>query len=681
MKKFIITLFSFVSVLCLSLCVIVGAGCGETSSGNSSKPGSFKDFTNETVTAYYGDFFSLDDYAKVYDDKGNLYSVKAAVKDSKGNQVDLLQNKFKITDITGYTIELSILDENDGKVLKTRTVTVNTKDYDAPYITLGNLTTNATENEKVTFPLWFDSKDENFTSAVEVTKLYYDSEMQDYDETSDKNVAFTVEYSSRAESAAFNVGSAGRYKVSALAWNGLSERTQDTFVREKSFYVDVIPEPAVNAIETFDTASSKSAAYGSNRNSMNPTAKWHEEFQGKQGIIELKKSEFKNITWGKQSVNLHCFNLKSSFRDSSFYAENESWDYISVILFVKSEKETAQVCCSGYPDGSQVVKTNEWQELKIEKKWAQFFSEGGDRNQTTLANWLSKDGGKCSWWGFLSIVADETEDITLYVDRIAYDNEMVISTTENVTVGDEVTISTKVGEVTEGFIYTVKYPFAKEETQVTNGKFIANKSGAYVITAKGTVYGFYRSESITVNIVAANEIEGFNSAESIVSAVGLNKNGVFSKKEVVSNAEWLETFNDKNGVLKFTSIKYDADNKTHEYFIKSSFRDESFYLTEEWDYISVIIYIEGNANEQVTIGHSRFMAGSETVNCNEWIEFKISKATAVNMVNGRNMENFASKMSASGTKDSWLHALVAISGEQNSPKTIYLDSISYEKNS
>lgn len=674
MKKIIITLFSVVSALCLSLCVITG--CGEHDSGK----GSFKDFTDKTVTAYYGDFFSLEEYSKFTDSKGNLYSVKAVVKDSSGNVVELLQGSFKISDANGYKIELSVLDENTGAVIKTSTLTVNTKDYDAPYISLGNLTTNAMEDASITFPLWFDSRDENFTSAVEVTKLYYDSEMQDYDETSDKNVSFTVNYTSRSESATFNVGSAGRYKVSALAWNGLSERTQDTFVREKSFYVDVIPEPEVNAVETFDTASSKSAAYGSNRNSINPTAKWHEEFQGKTGVIELKTSEFKNSTWNKEPVNLQCFNLKSSYRDESFYANDDSWDYISVMLYVKSEKETAQVCCSGYPDGSSVLKTNEWQELKIDKKWALFFSEGGTRNQISLSNWLSKDGGKCSWWGFLSIVADETEDITLYVDRIAYDNEMVISVSENAAVGSEVTVSTKVGKVTEGFTYTVKYPFAKEETQVTNGKFIADKSGAYTITAKGTVYGFYRTESVTVNIVSANEIEGFNSSESIVSAVGVNKNNVFSKKEVVSNAEWLETFNGKNGVLKFKSIKYDSDHKSYEYFIKSSFRDEDFYLTEDWDYISVILYVEGSENETVKIGHSRYMADTETVNCNEWIEFKIAKATAVNMVNGKTMENFASKISASGTKDTWLHSLIAIEGEASSPRAVYFDSVTYEKN-
>ena len=119
--------------------------------------------------------------------------------------------------------------------------------------------------------------------------------------------------------------------MTVSAHNG-TEKAQDTFVREKSVYIDVISIPTANEIESFETPASKFSAYSVNvqgnpsKGYLNTTGVWYPHFEGRYGVLEIKPSKYTAKTSNNSAKD--GYHLQSSFRDESFYATNESWDYV-----------------------------------------------------------------------------------------------------------------------------------------------------------------------------------------------------------------------------------------------------------------------------------------------------------------------------------------------------------------
>lgn len=697
-KKIAFAVIAVIGALCMAL-----IGCSGKKGGDGGVK--LKDFADVTVEAVYGDNFSLVEYLSAVDEDGNVYGVSAELKDNAGNAVECLNNEFEITDKTGYTVLLSALNANDGSVIKTRTLTIVTVDSASPYINLGTVAPNATVGDDITVAMTFDSRTEDYTTSVSVKRLGYNSVTQDFDEALADDVQ--TDYVSKHTSVSFNVNKSGRYKISVNAWNG-TEKTENTSVREKAAYIDVISVPYASEIESFDTAASKKAAYGANKATQNETAVWHESFNGRSGVLELKharwyageKKSDDNTKWVYRPK--HEYLIKSSFRDETFYSDNDNWDYISVHMFVAGESgEKVTVSCSKYETEPKEINCNEWTEYRISKKSALFLSEGGERNQATLASWLSADGKKCGANSLIAIVSEsETPARKIYLDGIFYESDMKIS--HSVGSDGTVIVSASAGTETDGFEFSVKKPNSADFTKLDGNTFKADISGTYVLTASKVINGYLRTESTNVVIAEPNEIESFGSAESVSAAYGDKTLGNVNKKTQNATAVWHESFQGRNGVLELgPSAWFAGERKSgsttewqytpkHAYHIKSSFRDETFYSDNgEWDYISVRIYVAGEQNERVKVSCGNYLAQTE-LKCNEWTEFRITKQNALfnagTNTGNRTQETLAWYLSNNGlyqvgsqTKCS-TNPLIAIEAESETPaRKIYLDKISYER--
>lgn len=460
-----------------------------------------------------------------------------------------------------------------------------------------------------------------------------------------------------------------------------------------------------NVIEDFNSASSIVAAYSLNKNAVpekntqNETAEWLATFANKYGVLKLNAT--RKVTINK--VDIQEYHIKSSFRDSSFYVDKE-WDYLSVILYVAGEEgETVEI---GYSQGmgnyntfgNMVVNCNEWVELKVAKKTAlSMISKDSDGNQTmeTFAKKMSVDDRTESWRH--SLIGIKTEkDMTVYIDKVTYESETNITCTEQ---DGTVTLSAAYGEITDGFAYSVKKPNGNTEN-ITGNTYTLTDGGVYTFTASATIYGVVHTAQKQVVFHAANEIDGFHTSDSVVAAFGKNKN------TQLESAEWLESFEGRNGVIKLGRYEYfegSIKNEKYEYTpknlynIKSSFRDNTFYNNdEEWDYISIWIYVVGESNQTVNVCLTKYGNCSTVVNCNTWTEVKFEKANTLFLSEGkdssgnylRNQTSLSDWLASTGPTKvdgqyiSSYNSFLGIELEdyKNEDVTIYLDSITYEKN-
>ena len=696
-KRIAIILLTFVGILCIGIC-----GCVNESK-NQTKDSLFSGFTDSTIDVFYGEFFSIEEFLKAYDENGKAYSVAAIVKDSAGNRISLLKNSFTVTDATGYTIELSLLDEDNGSILKTRNVTVVTKDNPAPFITIGNVVETAVIGDTINVPLSFISKSDNFTSIVKVERLNFDTALQDYKETGAESV--DCDYRSKDEEVTFIVNKSGRYKVTVSAHNG-TEKAQDTFVREKSVYIDVISIPTANEIESFETPASKFSAYSVNvqgnpsKGYLNTTGVWHPQFEGRYGVLEIKPSKYTAKTSNNSAKD--GYHLQSSFRDESFYATNESWDYVSVWVYVEgAENEEVTMSTSWYNTCKTTVKCNEWVEYRLNKTGALNVSVlNGIKSQEVIAKWLAyRINGSTAPLLAIDTESESIGNRKIYIDSISYDKAITFKASGKAETGSSITLTASAtGNISEGFEYSVKKPGSKDYEGISGNTFVPTEAGVYEFKATRIIDGVKRSEIIEIVIGASNAIESFDSESSVNAAYGLNAKGNPDKNSLNATAVWHSEYSGKQGVLELQPSGYYSSSsaKRDLYHLKSSFRDGTYYAdNDDWDYISIWLYVEGTENEEVKISVSLYGSCQVTVKCNEWVEFRIDKERARSLsssstyvdqsgatVSGKNQQTLAYWMSKEENSITLRAPLIAIdtASTEKTTRKIFVDKISYEKN-
>lgn len=660
MRKLAILGLSVASALCFTL-----AACKD----NESKEINFVDFENTSVNVELGESFSLREYMKVYDDQNVLYSANVELLNSQGSAVEHLAYEFTIEDNKGYTVILSVCDPVTGEVLKMRTVTLVVVDESAPYISVGDMPEYGLAGEEVKIPLSFTDANDNYNTAVIVNKIDYNLSIKDYDES--LATPMDVEYESKAKQASFTPEKPGRYKVTIEAWEGAEKESAvqsgKNIYRAKTFYYEVKGEVSQGEIEGFDAPETVTAAYNYNPNAeeskkvyktdsngvpakykdgkwvalsetelqdlptygtvdykamQNDSAVWHEEFAGKFGVLALNSTN-KTGAGTEQSPYSYEYYIKSTYRNSNFYR------------YGVDENGDTDTSVSWEND-------NRWNYLSV---WVYVKGENGEKVTLSGRYNTGKSEIDCNSWYELKLKKTECNTAlgnpyNVFADGNLTFNALLLSTGNH-----------------EIYLDKIAYEWSEEFHTVP---------------------------------LADNEVEAFSTQNTLVGAYGINANSKPDKNTKNQNAQWHAEFAGKQGVVSLKPTE--TSGYGGHYYLCSMTRADSFYRYGvdasgnadksidwrddiRWDYLSVWVYIVGEENEQVEIS-GRWDLSATTVQCNSWVELKLSKDYLGNSTNG-GMKNPFYTLSATNNNNNVPLFIVGEGTEAN--YTVYVDKISYEK--
>lgn len=454
-----------------------------------------------------------------------------------------------------------------------------------------------------------------------------------------------------------------------------------------------------NVIEDFNSASSIVAAVGKyvddkgvtvfSKEHTNESAEWHAEFNGRYGVLSLTPINYYS------EYTLQQYRFKSSIRNENFYVDNwDNWDYISVWIYIPGVAGEYVTVTSKHTDGATAVACNEWFEYKISKDNAKLIGGDTSSGAQNIANMLACD--KNSTWvnNFLSLKLGENDNRTIYLDRVSYEKDTVALTyTGDVKQNSDITISATYGTITDGFTYFVKEPDKTAFVQLNSTTYNLSKGGVYTFKAICTSNNAEHMATLELVVYADNEIECFSTSDSIKAAYG-NSND--SKGTQNPTAVWHKSFKGRNGVLELGRANYYESGQANCYHVKSTFRDNTFYTNnEEWDYISIWVYVAGEEDSSVTIGLTQYFATSYSIFCNAWTEIKFYKDKLHSISGGKdsngnvleNQTSLSDWLASTGPTKvnnyamSTYNSFISIKNDDKEKDiTIYLDSITYEKN-
>ena len=463
---------------------------------------------------------------------------------------------------------------------------------------------------------------------------------------------------------------------------------------------------AESVIENFIQSNTNKSAYGLNeknnpsRFTVNASGVWHPQFEGRYGVLEIKPSKYTAKTSNNSAKD--GYHLQSSFRDESFYATNESWDYVSVWVYVEgAENEEVTMSTSWYNTCKTTVKCNEWVEYRLNKTGALNVSVlNGIKSQEVIAKWLAyRINGSTAPLLAIDTESESIGNRKIYIDSISYDKAITFKASGKAETGSSITLTASAtGNISDGFEYSVKKPGSKDYEGISGNTFVPTEAGVYEFKATRIIDGVKRSEIIEIVIGASNTIESFDSESSVNAAYGLNAKGNPDKNSLNATAVWHSEYSGKQGVLELQPSGYYSSSsaKRDLYHLKSSFRDGTYYAdNDDWDYISIWLYVEGTENEEVKISVSLYGSCQVTVKCNEWVEFRIDKERARSLsssstyvdqsgatVSGKNQQTLAYWMSKEENSITLRAPLIAIdtASTEKTTRKIFVDKISYEKN-
>lgn len=658
MKKWKLLVLSALCISCFSV-----AACQK----EEEKTNELVGFVDETVEIELGDIVSLRDFLEVYDEENNLYRATFELTDSSGSSVTLLANEFTVQDALGYTLVLSAHDPKTGEIIATRTVQLKTVDKSAPLITVGDMVEYGVIGEEIYVPLVFDDASQVYSTSVTAMRIPYSVAKNEYDESAAQKVA--VEHVSKGDGASFTPTLQGRYKILIEAWDGTDKAAaQEAEVyRSKEMYLEV--KTSEGEIEGFDLPSTTVAAYGVNPDTdkaektlAGNSVEWHETFNGRDGVISMKPA--KTNTYGG------AYYLRSTTKTTDFYKygtridKNTLWNYVSAWIYVDGEAgETVEV--SGeYDYDKRTIPCNAWYEYRIGMDY--FVKRSWNRPWDTFST-----EPNVSWdnRSFLYVGEDATADYTVYIDCFSYEKDEEISV--NVALdasGSVAMINVSENAGYDGALDGATYEYvvrgygtqeqwnetkqAMETVEITNtftvfnGKFIPTPEYteyAIGVWAKcnGTDHFAFTSYSVVIqNAMPANEIEGFYFEDSKTAAYGkrneedLTQSTYATKDYVNDTAQWWETFAGRTGVISLQGVR---THKTYGslFYLRSTMRDSGFYKyskkdntitwtnsEQTWDYISIWLYVKGEAGEKVFVG-DQYQVNKQEVDCNTWVELRL----------------------------------------------------------
>ncbi len=220
-------LLTFLSALCV---VLFAIGCGECSAP-SNHDALFKQFKDEEITLSLGGNYRLE-LAPIADEEV-YYEVFASVVDAQGNEIDVSNGYFTVTDTGGYVI---IYTAKRGEETRQREVTVVVKNEREPNVIIGDCDTTYEVGDTFTFPTVtvYDLAGEALTPSMGVYKVVGDEKIEQ----------------TLATENTYLCESAGTYIFEAKATNSF----QITGVKELTFYVSGVE---AGEVESFGTAGAQ----------------------------------------------------------------------------------------------------------------------------------------------------------------------------------------------------------------------------------------------------------------------------------------------------------------------------------------------------------------------------------------------------------------------------------------
>ena len=474
------TLKNLLAVMAI-LCVGAGAAaCGGGGNNNSSSQSSsveqsssssessssvetaitLVEFEDEAQDVGYGEMYTLSLTAK--DTNGKLHAVKGSVATANGAEVDVLNGKFVVNDKGGYVVTYSFT--SAGETF-TRKVTLTVKALAKPVIQIDGQTTAMVCGDTYTVPTataydYFDGDLSLDTNVYKKNANGEDTQIE-FDETT----------------RSFVTEEAGEYYVSYQATN--STNTVET--KNLPFYVR--KTAAAGEWDTFDDIG---CLYTVNQYDALNKSVWHETFENRSGVLELRMKESNYGTY---------FSVLPKTTDKANF---ENYSHVAVSVYYDGDvNDTLNVrLMTDMPlDG---MKSGEWTTLYFDAaSWQKRFAATGGVSESTM---------RC--------VGSLFESGKLYIDQIQFVNATELScsfTEENGSVAP-------VFSNTDNALPTYyKVTYNGKEVKQYNGKFKADYVGDYVIEPMYADTDKTSFERFVYHSAGANALQ-LNAYDTTVSA-------------------------------------------------------------------------------------------------------------------------------------------------------------------
>lgn len=456
--------------------------------------------------------------------------------------------------------------------------------------------------------------------------------------------------------------------------------------------VMVRSEMAGNMLEDYADECSKSqfARDMQTDTNGNVATEYYEEFAGRNGVIKMKSG-----IGGNSGVVRYFYNRS--------YEEmiNLDFDYISIWAYFDNlgdGNETVKITNGSIVLGN-AVEPGKWAELKIskadidsDKSFYKSYETYCARHDQAKQHGTPANNGTALF--FTSIVG-----IDVYLDSVSFVKVSVDGDTPVAGAKYSVPQVTLLGidkqplETTS----TVTATRNGEAVTIKNGEISNIYRGAYELNYVISVDGQYVNYTLSYNVtdMAANMLEDFDietSKNNVKTAAG----GTYPTTSFYTT--YHDTFEGRTGVVETITSQMGGYGQAR---INARFNktyDELLAMWDEYDYISIWIYIDADNSFSVASHNNRFIAESDnTVQGRQWSEIRMSKEVvlASNSYYGSqfsgltNLQAFA-EVHASDRSYYAGYLFVIASGGTKAPYDydytnetqfkVYIDSISFGKN-
>ena len=346
LRKILITL----ACICFSLSLTFSVGCTNTTDGDIV----FVGYEDITVRVGFGSNASLLQYVTAVDQNGKAYRCSVSVKDSKGNPVEVLFDRFNVESMDGYTAETTII----GHGLK-RNINIIVEDRSAIFIEeFSNKLIAGFVGEEYDLPNVQASKVSGEEIVAEY-KVYYQN----------GNALEEV----KVENQKFTPTERGVYTLEISATDSIGQNAS------KTAKFNVRNPMPYNMFEDFSDELSKSSIIESQAWGAKDKIQygdgfyttWHQSFEGRNGVVE---SLFNTTLTNKRVCT--TFSYGKDYLAQVIDGMTAE-DYLSIWIWIDKEGNFPAYRNEEEGEWAELgtVKGREWQEIRIYKNNLTRFAE------------------------------------------------------------------------------------------------------------------------------------------------------------------------------------------------------------------------------------------------------------------------------------------------------------------
>ncbi len=333
----------FAIILLVIACTVVsafGVACKKENPNNSSATStevSIENFDDQTVQIAYGSDVSMNTYITAEDTNGGVHKGTVTLKNSKGETVELFENRFTALDTEGYTADITV--EVDGKTY-TKKLTLEVIDASKPQIVMDELLPG-NAGQVYTLP------EITVTKAYDTTEIIPEVTVSFIGENGNVEMAITDN--------SFMPEAPGKYLVKVVAtdkYGYSSTIEQEVAIKD--------PNVTSELLVGFDTAeSTKHIKLGSYTT---VAAEWLETFEGATGVVKAHTSD-KYSDYGQSKL---AVNTAVSEDDLIGMVKVKDFGYINIRAYFVGE-ENATYTVRSHNKTIATVPANEWVNIQITK--------------------------------------------------------------------------------------------------------------------------------------------------------------------------------------------------------------------------------------------------------------------------------------------------------------------------